>query len=308
MYDSIIILGPTASGKTKISIDLTKKLNTEIINADSMYIYIGFDIGTAKPTIEEMKNIKHHLISFVEPTQNFSVSDFRENAEREILKVREKNMCPIIVGGTGFYIDSLIKNYSYGNTSKNDSIRLELEKELDTYGKEYLYEKLKKLDIESSKKIHPNDTKRVIRAIEICLTSNQQKSNIKNSNDVILKNPLIIGLDVPRETLYEKINKRVDIMMQNGLLNEVSSLYQRGLNPENSNAMKGIGYKELVSYFRGEISLNEAIEKIKQHSRNYAKRQLTWFRRNDNIIWINPNEKDVLNKILALFNNNANVK
>lgn len=308
MYDSIIILGPTASGKTKISIDLAEKLNTEIINADSMYIYIGFDIGTAKPTIEEMKNIKHHLISFVEPTQNFSVSDFRENAEREILKVREKNMCPIIVGGTGFYIDSLIKNYSYGNTSKNDSIRLELEKELDNYGKEYLYEKLKKLDIESSKKIHPNDTKRVIRAIEICLTSNQQKSNIKNSNDVILKNPLIIGLDVPRETLYEKINKRVDIMMQNGLLNEVSSLYQRGLNPENSNAMKGIGYKELVSYFRGEISLNEAIEKIKQHSRNYAKRQLTWFRRNDNIIWINPNEKDVLNKILALFNNNANVK
>ena len=308
MYDSIIILGPTASGKTKISIDLAEKLNTEIINADSMYIYIGFDIGTAKPTNEEMKNIKHHLISFVEPTQNFSVSDFRENAEREILMARKKNMCPIIVGGTGFYIDSLIKNYSYGNTSKNDSIRLELEKELDTYGKEYLYEKLKKLDIESSKKIHPNDTKRVIRAIEICLTSNQQKSNIKNSNDVILKNPLIIGLDVPRETLYEKINKRVDIMMQNGLLNEVSSLYQRGLNPENSNAMKGIGYKELVSYFRGEISLNEAIEKIKQHSRNYAKRQLTWFRRNDNIIWINPNEKDVLNKILALFNNNANVK
>lgn len=302
MYDSIIILGPTASGKTKISIDLAKKLNTEIINADSMYIYIGFDIGTAKPTNEEMKNIKHHLISFVDPTQNFSVSDFRENAEREILMVREKKMCPIIVGGTGFYIDSLIKNYSYGNTSKNDSIRLELEKELDNYGKEYLYEKLKKLDFESSKKIHPNDTKRVIRAIEICLTSNQQKSNIKNSNDVILKNPLIIGLDVPRETLYEKINKRVDIMMQNGLLNEVSSLYKRGLNSENSNAMKGIGYKELVSYIRGEMSLNEAIEKIKQHSRNYAKRQLTWFRRNDKIIWINPNEKDILNKILALYN------
>ena len=302
MYDSIIILGPTASGKTKISIDLAEKLNTEIINADSMYIYIGFDIGTAKPTNEEMKNIKHHLISFVEPTKNFSVSDFRENAEREILKVCKKNMCPIIVGGTGFYIDSLIKNYSYGNTSKNDSIRLELEKELDTYGKEYLYEKLKKLDFESSKKIHPNDTKRVIRAIEICLTSNQQKSNIKNSNNIILKNPLIIGLDVPREILYEKINKRVDIMMQNGLLNEVLLLYQRGLNPENSNAMKGIGYKELVSYIIGEMSLNEAIEKIKQHSRNYAKRQLTWFRRNDKIIWINPNEKDILNKILALYN------
>ena len=302
MYDSIIILGPTASGKTKISIDLAEKLNTEIINADSMYIYIGFDIGTAKPTNEEMKNIKHHLISFVEPTKNFSVSDFRENAEGEILKVLKKNMCPIIVGGTGFYIDSLIKNYSYGNTSKNDSIRLELEKELDTYGKEYLYEKLKKLDFESSKKIHPNDTKRVIRAIEICLTSNQQKSNIKNSNNIILKNPLIIGLDVPREILYEKINKRVDIMMQNGLLNEVLLLYQRGLNPENSNAMKGIGYKELVSYIRGEMSLNEAIEKIKQHSRNYAKRQLTWFRRNDKIIWINPNEKDILNKILSLYN------
>ena len=146
MYDSIIVLGPTASGKTKLSIELAEKLNAEIVNADSMYIYIGLDIGTAKPTNEEMKNIKHHLISFVEPTKNFSVSEFRESAEIAIQTIREKNMCPIIVGGTGFYIDSLIKNYSYGNTSKNDSIRLELEKELDTYGKEYLYEKLKKLD------------------------------------------------------------------------------------------------------------------------------------------------------------------
>lgn len=303
MYDSIIILGPTASGKTSLSIELAKELKTEIINADSMYIYIGLDIGTAKPTIEEMKNIKHHLISFVEPSKNFSVSDYRQYAEKSIQIIRDKNMCPIIVGGTGFYIDSLIKNYSYGNTIKNETIRKELEEELNTFGKEYLYEKLKKIDYQSSQKIHFNDTKRVIRALEICLSSNQKKSEIINSNNVILQNPLIIGLDVPREKLYEKINKRVDIMMQNGLLEEVKALYISGLNPENSNAMKGIGYKELISYIKGEVSLNDAIEKIKQHSRNYAKRQLTWFRRNENIIWINPEEKNIVNKILNLYRN-----
>lgn len=303
MYDSIIILGPTASGKTKLSIELAKELNTEIVNADSMYIYIGLDIGTAKPTAEEMGNVKHHLISFVEPSDNFSVSDYRENAEKAIQLIREKNKCPIIVGGTGFYIDSLIKDYSYGNTTKDDAIRQELEKELENHGKEYLYEKLKKLDYESSQKIHLNDTKRVIRAIEICLTSNQKKSDIKNSNSVILKNPLIIGLDVPREKLYEKINNRVDIMIQSGLIDEVKSLYESGLTPETSNAMKGIGYKELVSHIREEISLNEAIERIKQHSRNYAKRQLTWFRRNEKIIWINPEEKDIVEKILTMFRN-----
>ena len=301
MYDSIIILGPTASGKTSLSIDLAKELKTEIVNADSMYIYIGLDIGTAKPTIEEMKNIKHHLISFVEPSQNFSVSEYQQNAKQTIQTIRDKNLCPIIVGGTGFYIDSLIKNYSYGNTIKNEAIRKELEDELKIFGKEYLYDRLKKLDFQSSQKIHLNDTKRVIRALEIFLSSNQKKSEIQNSNDVVLQNPLIIGLDIPREKLYERINKRVDIMMQNGLLEEVKALYNSGLNPENSNAMKGIGYKELVSYIKGEISLNEAIDKIKQHSRNYAKRQLTWFRRNDNIIWINPEEKDIVNKILTLY-------
>ena len=301
MYDSIIILGPTASGKTSLSIDLAKELKTEIVNADSMYIYIGLDIGTAKPTIEEMKNIKHHLISFVEPSQNFSVSEYQQNAKQTIQTIRDKNLCPIIVGGTGFYIDSLIKNYSYGNTIKNEAIRKELEDELKIFGKEYLYDRLKKLDFQSSQKIHLNDTKRVIRALEIFLSSNQKKSEIQNSNDVVLQNPLIIGLDIPREKLYERINKRVDIMMQNGLLEEVKTLYNSGLNPENSNAMKGIGYKELVSYIKGEISLNEAIDKIKQHSRNYAKRQLTWFRRNDNIIWINPEEKDIVNKILTLY-------
>ena len=217
--------------------------------------------------------------------------------------MRDKNLCPIIVGGTGFYIDSLIKNYSYGNTIKNEAIRKELEDELKIFGKEYLYNRLKKLDFQSSQKIHLNDTKRVIRALEIFLSSNQKKSEIQNSNDVVLQNPLIIGLDIPREKLYERINKRVDIMMQNGLLEEVKTLYNSGLNPENSNAMKGIGYKELVSYIKGEISLNEAIDKIKQHSRNYAKRQLTWFRRNENIIWINPEEKDIVNKILTLYKN-----
>jgi len=302
MYDSIIIIGPTASGKTKLSIELAKALQTEIINADSMYIYDKLNIGTAKPTIEEMNGINHHLIGFVSPENTFNVSQYRIEAKSILNKFRAKNLIPIIVGGTGFYIDSLIKNFSYGNTEKDETIRNQLNNELNEFGKEYLYNKLLQLDEQTAKKLHQNDVVRVIRALEIAMTGNK-KSEIINNEKPLLENPLIIGLNLPRELLYDRINKRVDIMIDNGLIDEVKNLYNNfQLNPEKHQSMKGIGYKELISYLRGEISLDTAIDQIKQHSRNYAKRQITWFKRYDNIIWFNPIEDgNITSNIIKLL-------
>lgn len=304
MYDSIIVLGATATGKTEFSIELAKRLNAEIINADSMYIYKYFNIGTAKPTQEEMNGIKHYLIDYIYPKNDYSVSQYRQDAKKIIEDLKLKNILPIIVGGTGFYIDSLIKDFSYGNSQRDDKLRKELEDELSNFGVDFLYKKLKKLDPLSASKIHPNDTKRVIRAIEICLASHTKKSKSKNTADIILTNPLIIGLTLPRDFLYEKINKRVDIMIKNGLIEEVKKLRDRGFYTNNCNAMKGIGYKELLDYFDGKMTIEESIELIKQHSRNYAKRQITWFKRNENIIWIDPREKDCISNVLTIFNNN----
>ena len=303
-YDSIIILGPTAVGKTALSIALAKKLNTEIVNADSMYIYRDLNIGTAKPDAFEMDNVIHYLIDFVEPDQAYNVSQYRSDASSVIKSISDRGLIPIIVGGTGLYIDSLINNYSYGETIKNDSIRNELEVLLEQFGKEYLYDELKKIDPVAASKLHPNDTKRVIRALEIFRSSGNLKSNIQNTSEPILKTPLIIGLNCDRDYLYKRIDSRVDIMVKSGLIDEVKYLYyEKKLNPETHQAMKGIGYKELISYFRGEISLDEAIDKIKQHSRNYAKRQITWFKRNTKIHWFDPmKDTDILNKILELYN------
>ena len=303
MYDAVIILGPTATGKTSISIELAKLLETEIINADSMYIYKELNIGTAKPTIDEMNGIKHHLIGYVNAKDEYNVSSYRDDVKDVLTKIINEKKIPIIVGGTGFYIDSLIGNYSYGEITKNDEIRKRLECELSEFGKEYLYNKLQKLDSATAQKLHPNDTKRVIRALEIILSSGNKKSEIINLDCPLLKNPLIIGLNYPREILYDRINYRVDIMMKNGLLDEVKFLYfQLGLTPENNQSMKGIGYKELVGYLRNECTIEDAIDKIKQHSRNYAKRQITWFKRNEKIIWLSPLEvNDIPKKILELI-------
>jgi len=300
-YDSIIILGATATGKTGLSIELAKRLNTEIINADSMYIYKDLNIGTAKPTIAEMGDIKHHLISIVDADNSFNVSEFRDHAVNIINEMKQKNLIPIIVGGTGFYIDSLIKDYSYA-AEKNEEVRRQLEDELVKFGKEYLYEKLKQLDFETYSQLHINDTKRIIRALELVLTTGVKKSNIENNEKPILSNSLIIGLNMPREDLYDKINKRVDIMVSNGLIDEVSALKNRGLSPDKHQSMKGIGYKEIFDYLESKVSLEEAIDKIKQHTRNYAKRQITWFKRNDKIVWFDVlKDENITEKIINLL-------
>ena len=301
MYDSIIILGPTATGKTKISIELAKRFNTEIVNADSMYIYKKLDIGTAKPTIEEMSGVIHHLISIVSPIDTFNVSQYRLMASVVIKNMINENKLPIIVGGTGFYIDSLINNYSYASSSSIE-LRNDLEKQLSLYGKEFLYNKLKSMDPSTAQKLHINDTKRVIRALEINLSTGKNCSSINNNNDPILKNPLIIGLNIERAELYNRINYRVDLMMNSGLIDEVKKLYDSGLRPDINQAMKGIGYKEICAYFDGKYTLDKAVDLIKQHTRNYAKRQITWFKRNSNIIWLNPNCLTIIDDIINLFN------
>ena len=304
MYDGIIVLGATATGKTKISIDLAKALNTEIINADSMYIYKDLSIGTAKPTIEEMNGVKHHIIDVAEPSQDFNVINYRDIAKSVIFDFKSKNLIPIIVGGTGFYIDSLTKNYSYGNATHSDEIRAQLNQELLEYGNEHLYNKLMDLSPETASKLHPNDKTRVIRALEILMLTG--KCQIENNNDeeILIKNPLFIGLNINREILYDRINQRVDIMINNGLVEEVKNLYNRGFKPEIHQSMKGIGYKEICEYLEGNCSLDDAIDKIKQHTRNYAKRQITWFKRNDQIHWFNPLEdKNIIDQIVKLYKN-----
>ena len=306
MYDSIIILGPTASGKTKTSINLAKSLNAEIVNADSMYIYKNMNIGTAKPTIDEMQGIKHHLIDIINPNDRFTVAEYRLRAKDIINTLYSKNIVPVIVGGTGFYIDSLINDYTYAGADADMKIREKYENLAKTYGNEYVYNILKECDLESASKLHYNDLKRVIRALEIYeLSGNTKNQNNETKTEApVLKNPLIIGLNFDRTMLYNKINQRVDIMLDSGLINEVKKLIDMSYS-EDLQSMKAIGYKEIISYLSNECTLDEAVDKIKQHTRNYAKRQLTYFRRNDRIVWLDPtkhNELELNNLIIDLFN------
>lgn len=304
MYDSIIILGPTASGKTATSIALAKKLNTEIINADSMYIYKGMDIGTAKPDTIEMQGIKHHLIDIIDPDYRFTVAEYRTRAESVIKDFQSRNIVPIIVGGTGFYIDSLTNYFDYASTDADFEIREHYEYMAKEKGNEYVYNILKQCDSARADKLHYNDLKRVIRALEI-YHQNSSKQNVdKIQYEPILKIPLIIGLNFDREQLYNKINRRVDVMLENGLIAEVKSLLDKGYDTS-LQAMKAIGYKEVISYINDELSLDECIDKIKQHSRNYAKRQLTYFRRNDKVVWLDPTKQDstsLIDTILDIYN------
>lgn len=306
-YNSIIILGPTGSGKTKLSIDLAKELKGEIINADSMQIYKELNIGTAKPSPEEMTQVPHHLFDFLDPSSKYSVSEYRKDALEVVKQLLENKKVPIIIGGTGFYIDSLLNNYSYGNAQANPEIRLKYEMILEKKGKEYLYDLLKQYDILSAEKIHMNDTKRVIRALEIYEASKLEKSqhskydSIKDTPNFL--KPLIIGLNYDREELYERINKRVDLMVEQGLINEAKDLYVKYKDCDYQ-SLQAIGYKELFESFEGKISQEEALKKIKQSSRRYAKRQITWFKRNKDIIWFNKSEisqERILKEVLNIF-------
>lgn len=291
MIDIFILAGPTAVGKTNISISLAKKLQGEIISADSMQIYKKMDIGSAKITEKEMQDIPHHMIDIVDPREDFSVAMFQEKAEELIKDIKDRGNLPMIVGGTGFYINSLIYNYNFANTNRDEEYRQYLEALAEEKGKDFVHNLLKEVDLESYNKLYPNDLKRVIRALEVYKVTGKSISQFAKEEDVfnIPYKVHYYVLNMNRDELYDRINKRVDIMMEKGLIEEVIRLQKEGYTSD-MQSMKGIGYKEILYYLEGQISLERAIEMIKQFSRNYAKRQLTWFRKDPRVNWINKDE------------------
>ena len=292
MQKVIVICGPTASGKTKLSIELAKKINGEIVSCDSMQIYKDMNIGTAKPTLEEMQGIKHYLIDFISPDKRYSVAEYKIDAEKAIEEILNKGKIPIVVGGTGLYIDTIIYGIEYPKIEFDEKYRKELEAREKKEGLIKLYEEAKQIDEEAIKKISINDKKRILRILEIYHATGKNKTE----QEIISreKGPKfdykVFAINMDREKLYERINKRVDIMIDNGLIDEVKKLLNK--YKEFPTAMQGLGYKEVKEYLENKISKEEMIEKIKQESRRYAKRQITWFKKNKQTIWING-----LNKI-----------
>jgi len=306
MKELFILAGPTAVGKTQISIKLAGRLNGEIISADSMQIYKNMDVGSAKISKEEMCGITHHLVDIIEPNVDFSVAEFKERAESAIEEIEGKNKLPMLVGGTGFYINSLIYNYTFADTNKDEEYREYLTRLASTKGNEYVHSLLSEIDAQSYNKLYPNDLKRVIRALEVYKVSGKPMSEFAKEQDTldIPYNVHYFVLNMDRQKLYSRINKRVDIMIKIGLIDEVIKLKEMGYNSD-MQSMKGIGYKEIMYYLNNEISLVEAIEMIKKGSRNYAKRQLTWFRKDQRVNWINSddfkNDDEIVEYILGIL-------
>lgn len=303
--NAVLIVGPTGIGKTDLSVKLAKKMNTEIISADSMQIYKYMDIGTAKIKTDEMDGIFHHMIDIVNPDENFSVADFQKKALYNITTINEKNKIPIIVGGSGLYINSLIYDLDFATVANSTTLREKYLNILDEKGLDFLYDKLKNLDYVYAQKISRNNKHRIMRALEIIESTGKKISN--NDNNFRKENEnlnfIIIGLTQNREKLYEKINKRVDIMLENGLIEEVKNLLARYPNRDNI-SYKAIGYKEVIKYVDKKISLNEMKENLKKNSRRFAKRQFTWFNADKRIKWfdVNENKDDLVSKVLNEIN------
>ena len=283
--DVVAIIGPTASGKTALSIKLAKEIDGEIINGDSMQIYKGMDIGTAKITKEEMEGVPHHLLDIKEPTESFSVAEYQKLVREKIEEINARGKTPIIVGGTGLYIQSVLYDFVFTDEEVDTKARSAYYKELEKIGPDAMHARLAKLDPKTAETIHPNNTRRVIRALEMIELAGASKADeAHNRGDVALYQHLIIGMSMDREKLYERINLRVDIMIEQGLEEEVKALYDANIRDVQS--IKAIGYKELYAYFDGLSTREEAIEAIKQNSRRYAKRQLTYFRNKMDVQWI----------------------
>nr|WP_288542830.1 tRNA (adenosine(37)-N6)-dimethylallyltransferase MiaA [uncultured Faecalibacillus sp.] len=282
MEKVIVVIGPTSVGKTKMGVALAKKLNGEVISGDSMQVYRQMDIGTAKVTIEEMEGVPHHCIDILDPKDQYSVHDFQQTVRKQITEITNRGHVPIIVGGTGLYIKAALYDYTFSEMENNHD---EINKKYKDYTNEQLYDHLKQIDEESAKILHFNNRRRVLRAIEIYEQTGQKKSEMINEQEhICLYDAYFVGLTLPRELLYERINLRVDLMMKNGLQGEMESLIKQGLTRENQ-SMKAIGYKEWFDYFEGKCDLNEVSENIKKHSRQYAKRQYTWFKNQFDVHW-----------------------
>lgn len=296
--DLIVITGPTASGKTAMSVELAKILGAEIVNADSMQIYKYMNIGTAKPDMEERQGIPHHLIDIVSPDEQFSVARYCQCAKEAIDSIHAKGKPVVMVGGTGLYVDSLVNNIQFSEIDPDEEYRAEMDRLADERGNEYVHNMLLEIDPESAAKISVADRKRIIRALEVYHLTGKTITwhNLQSVSVPSPYNTTLFAIDVDREVLYDKINRRVDIMMENGLADEVKNIMDMGIQRD-STAMQAIGYKEIAEYLDGDITLEEATEKIKQGSRRYAKRQLTWFRRNEKIHWVKS-----IDEILSILN------
>ncbi len=281
----IVIGGPTASGKTSLSIELAKKINGQIVSADSMQIYKDMNIGTAKPDQEEMQGIKHYLLDCISPEQRYSVADYKLQAKKAIQEILNDGKVPIIVGGTGLYIDSLIYEIEFQDIKIDLKYREELEKVVEEKGLEYVYKEACRIDPKAMGKISSNDQKRILRILEIYKQTGKTKTELdEKSRKDHQYDYRVFAINMDRQVLYDRINRRVDIMLERGLVKEVEELCKK--YNEFPTAMQGLGYKEVVEYLNKEISYEEMVEKIKQESRRYAKRQLTWFRKNKQTIWL----------------------
>lgn len=295
----IVICGPTASGKTSLGIKLAKKIEGEIVSCDSMQIYKDMTIGTAKPTDEELKEAKHYLVDFVMPNERYSVAEYKKDAEYTIEQIIKSGKKPIIVGGTGLYLNSLVYGIDYPNIETDLNYRQELEDRVNKEGLENLYKEANKIDSKAMEKISSNDKKRILRILEIYHSTGKTKTQLeedsrKNGPKYDYK---IFVLNMDREKLYDRINKRVDIMIEDGLIDEVKQLLKK--YKEFPTAMQGLGYKEVVEYLENKLTKVEMIEKIKQETRRYAKRQITWFKSYENAIWLdafNENNVDIILK------------
>ncbi|WP_036728743.1 tRNA (adenosine(37)-N6)-dimethylallyltransferase MiaA [Peptoniphilus mikwangii] len=295
MDNLLILTGPTGIGKTELSLSISRKYNCEIISADSMQIYKEMDIGTAKININET-DIPHYMIDVVYPCDDFSVADFKKQSVSLISEINKNGKLPFIVGGTGLYINSLVYDLSFQRVKKNEEYRNYLESLINKNGVLYLYEKLKEKNINIANKIDKNNRNRIIRALEILeFSSDGEYENLRKENNNY--NLLFLGINMKREKLYEKINNRVDLMIEQGLVQEVKFLLNKYKNCE-LNSFKAIGYKEIISYLKLELTLDEAIDLIKKNSRHYAKRQITWFKRDSRIIWFDKDDKDLEEKIM----------
>jgi tRNA dimethylallyltransferase len=293
----LAVVGPTASGKTALGAALARRLDGEIISADSMQIYEGLDIATAKPTAEEMQGIPHHLIGILPRGRSFSAAEYVPLAAAEITAVSERGHLPILVGGTGLYVDSLLSGMRFPENGSNPAIREQLYSDARIQGKEAMHARLAALDPEAAAAIHPNNSVRVLRALEVCLATGGTFTQFKSENAAAPTpyNAFLIGLDyADRQVLYSRINRRVDTMLAQGLVHEAKAAYENGTV---GTAAYAIGYKELIPYFEGREALSVCVEKIKQETRRYAKRQLTWFRRNAQINWLILSENDEVQEI-----------
>lgn len=296
----VSIVGPTASGKTKLAVKLAKKFDGEIVSADSMQIYKGMQIATAKPTFDETEGIKHHLIDFVSPDETYSVAMFVKDASNCIADINSRGKLPFIVGGTGLYVDSLLNNISFSEEQRDEKLSLELRKIYEEQGIDALLEMLSEFDIDSANRLKAErNPKRIIRAIEfykttgITITEQNEKSKLEKSP----YSPIKIGLNYKdRAKLYERINKRVDLMLENGLVNEAKDVLSNKLS---FTSIKAIGYKELLPYLNGEKTLDECVEKLKMETRRYAKRQITWFKRDLDINWLYADEYNSIEELLV---------